>query len=326
MERLLQGLRAAAEDTRLRVLALCSETELSVSELTQILGQSQPRVSRHLKLMVEAGLLERFREGAWAFYRVAETGANAALAKVLLELTPNDDTGRARDRSRLDTVRRDRAFRAEEFFKRNAQDWDEIRRMHVDDESIERSLRVMLPAQPGWSHVDIGTGTGRILEIVAPMTKRAIGIDLSHEMLTVARSNLARAGVKNCHLRYGDMRQLELQPESFDVATFHLVLHYADDPALVLAEAARLLRPGGSIVVIDFAPHEESILVLEHAHRWLGFTDAKMEIWFRRAGLEPVKTVHLSGHPLTVCLWSAKLTEMRTEQFNMTEKGSRSWL
>ena len=326
MERLLQGLRAAAEDTRLRLLALCSETELSVSELTQILGQSQPRVSRHLKLMVEAGLLERFREGAWAFYRVAETGANAALARTLLNLTPNDDSVRVRDRSRLDAVRRNRASRAEEFFKQNAQNWDEIRRMHVDDESVERALRDMLPARPGWNHVDIGTGTGRILEMVAPMTERAIGIDLSHEMLTMARSNLARANLTNCHLRYGDMRQLELQPESFDVATFHLVLHYAEEPALVLAEAARLLRPGGRIVVIDFAPHVESILMLEHAHRWLGFTDAEMKTWFRGAGLGPVETVHLAGDPLTVCLWSATLPEMRAARLDTTEKGSESWL
>lgn len=326
MERLLQGLRAAAEDTRLRVLALCSETELSVSELTQILGQSQPRVSRHLKLMVEAGLLERFREGAWAFYSVAETGTNAELAKALLRLTPNDDMVRNRDRARLDTVRRNRATRAEEFFKRNAQNWDEIRRMHVDDISVERALRDLLPARPGWNHVDIGTGTGRILEIVAPMTERAIGIDLSHEMLTVARSNLARTNLTNCHVRYGDMRQLELQPESFDVATFHLVLHYAEDPASVIDEAVRLLRPGGRIVVIDFAPHDVSLLMDEHAHRWLGFTDSEMETWFQRAGLEPTKTVHLSGDPLTVCLWSATLAEVHPDRLDATEKGTDSWL
>lgn len=306
MDELLQGLRAAAEDTRLRILALCGETELSVSELTKILGQSQPRVSRHLKLMVEAGLLERFREGTWAFYRVAESPMERALPQALLALIPENDPTRLRDRSRLETVRQERAARAAEFFRQNADDWDEIRRLHVDDASVEKALLELLPTEIGWEHVDIGTGTGRILEIIAPKVKRAVGIDLSHEMLTVARSNLAQADQSNCHVRYGDMRQMELQPESFDVATFHLVLHYADDPSIVLSEAARVLRPGGQLIVIDFAPHLESHLISEHAHRWLGFTDAEMSTWFSAAGLQPAQTIHLSGDPLTVCLWSAE--------------------
>lgn len=325
MDSLLQGLRAAAEETRLRILALCSETELSVSELTQILGQSQPRVSRHLKLMVEAGLLERFREGAWAFYRLAESASNGHLAAALLALIPAGDPMRTRDQARLEAVRRDRATRAEEFFRRNAEDWDEIRKLHVDDESVEQALRDFLPSQPGWNHVDLGTGTGRILELVAPMTERAIGIDLSHEMLTVARSNLARTEITNCHVRYGDMRQLELQPESFDVATFHLVLHYADDPGAALSEAARLLRPGGRIIIIDFAPHNEAQLMHEHAHRWLGFTDSEIETWFQDAGLTPTRTTHLSGKPLTVCLWSAALPGGLEATNHTQNQGVSSW-
>ena len=305
MDILLEGLRAAAEATRLRILALCSETELSVSELTQILKQSQPRVSRHLKLMVAAGLLERFREGAWAFYRIAEAGSNRRLARILMELVPEDDPVRLRDKEQLDAVRQDRARRAAAFFSENAYNWDYIRRLHVDDGSIERALTDILPPQKGWDHIDIGTGTGRILEIVAPHTGRAIGIDLSHEMLTVARSNLARSELSNCHVRYGDMRQLELEPESFDVATFHLVLHYADDPAFVIREAARLLRPGGRIIVIGFAPHSEARLRDVHAHRWLGFTDSEITSWFRSAELNPATSSQLAGTPLTICLWSA---------------------
>ena len=325
MDHLLEGLRAAAEVTRLRILALCSETELSVSELTQILKQSQPRVSRHLKLMVAAGLLERFREGAWAFYRIAEAGSNRRLARTLLELVPEDDPVRLRDKEQLDAVRQDRARRAADFFSENAHNWDYIRRLHVDDGSIERALTDILPPQKGWDHIDIGTGTGRILEIVAQHTGRAIGIDLSHEMLTVARSNLARNKLSNCHVRYGDMRQLEIEPESFDVATFHLVLHYADDPALVIREAARLLRPGGRIIVIDFASHNELRLRDVHAHRWLGFTDSEVKSWFRDAELNPATSVQLAGTPLTVCLWSADRPGKSWRAANTPSQGVSSW-
>lgn len=326
MERLLSGLRAAAEETRLRILSLCGETELSVSELTQILGQSQPRVSRHLKLLVDAGLLERFREGAWAFYRIAETEGDAALADALLKLIPRDDPDRLRDRARLEAVRQERAQRAAEFFRQNAAQWDEIRRLHVDDSSVERALMELLPDDKGWDHLDIGTGTGRILEIVAPLTNRAVGIDLSHEMLTVARSNLARSDLGSCHVRHGDMQQLQLQAASFDVATFHLVLHYAEDPANALGEAARVLRPGGRIIVVDFAPHQETHFLSEHAHRWLGFTDSEMTGWFLEAGLVPVQTVQLSGKPLTLCLWSAKVPASKAaDPSSPAERGAVEW-
>lgn len=326
MDRMLQGLRAAAEETRLRILALCGETELSVSELTQILGQSQPRVSRHLKLLVEAGLLERLREGAWAFYRVSERGEAAALAHQLLRLVPRDDATVALDRTRLDAVRASRAERAAEFFKRNAEDWDRIRRLHVNDKEVERALRRLLPNESGWEHVDIGTGTGRILEIVAPLAQRTVGIDLSHEMLTVARSNLANASLANCHVRHGDMHQLPLPTASFDVATFHLVLHYAENPAAAIAEATRVLRPGGRLIVIDFAPHREESLLREHAHRWLGFTDAEIADWFSAAGLIPGEPVHLPGKTLTVCLWSAARTAVPRVLEATTSEGAQPWL
>jgi len=305
MDRLLQGLRAAAEDTRMRILALCGETELSVSELTQILSQSQPRVSRHLKLMVEAGLLERFREGTWAFYRTKESEAAGSLAAALLALIPDDDPTVTADRARLETVRRIRTLKATEFFRKNAGEWDEIRRLHVNDTLVERALLELLPDKTGWDHLDIGTGTGRILEVVAPLAGRAIGVDLSHEMLTVARSNLAESNLANCRVRHGDMQQLPLASASCDVATFHLVLHYAEAPDSAIAEATRVLRPGGRVVVVDFAPHREARLMSEHAHRWLGFTDDEMTGWFLAAGLTPGNPIHLKGKPLTVCLWPA---------------------
>lgn len=325
MEHLLQGLRAAAEDTRLRILALCGRTELSVSELTHILGQSQPRVSRHLKLLVDAGLLERFREGTWAFYRIAESGRSADLARQLLALVDGADPTFAGDRQRLETVRARRTEQATAFFKQNAAEWDRIRRMHVDDEKIEQALLGLLPDGDAWEHVDIGTGTGRILEIVAAHTQRAVGIDLSREMLMVARSNLAKSELTNCHVRHGDMQQLPLPAESYDVATFHLVLHYATDPAGAIAEAARVLKREGRLIVIDFAPHHEEHLIREHAHLWMGFTDAEISKWFAEAGLVPIEPVHLPGDPLTVCLWAATRPAVAHPATTRTLEGADTW-
>ena len=305
MDALLQNLKAVAEDTRLRVLALCGQTELSVSELTSILNQSQPRVSRHLKLLVEAGLLDRFREGPWAFYRASEKDLSNGFAPALLALIPFEDPVFEQDRARLEVVREERALRAELFFKENAAEWNGICRLHVDDASVERALLELLPDRPDWEHLDIGTGTGRILKIISPKAKRAVGVDLSLEMLAVARSTLAGPNSTNCSVRHGDMQQLPLDDASFDVVTFHLVLHYAERPELVLSEATRQLRPGGKVIVVDFAPHDELHLRTEHAHRWLGFTDNEMHNWFAHAGLVPEDTIQLAGNPLTVSFWSA---------------------
>ena len=327
MDALLQNLKAVAEDTRLRILALCGQTELSVSELTSILNQSQPRVSRHLKLLVEAGLLDRFREGQWAFYRASEKDLPNGFAPALLALIPFDDPVFERDRARLEMVRQERASKAEAFFKENAAEWDGIRRLHVDDASVEEALLELLPDRPGWEHLDIGTGTGRILKIISPKAKRAVGIDLSLEMLTVARSTLAGPEFANCRVRHGDMQQLPLDDDSFDVVTFHLVLHYAERPKLVLSEATRPLRPGGKVIVVDFAPHDESHLRTEHAHRWLGFTDNEMHNWFAHAGLVPEDTVHLPGNPLTVSLWSAIKPGNDHVSANLVNaEGTSSWL
>ena len=305
MDKLLHGMRAAAEPTRLRLLALCGQGELTVSELKQILGQSQPRVSRHLKLLVEAGLLERFREGTWAFYRLAEHEPGATLARRLVEMIPEQDPSLIRDLERLDDIKRARAERAAAFFRRNAAEWDEIRRLHVDDAKVEAALLSLLPADTKWDHIDIGTGTGRILEVVGGRVGRAVGIDLSREMLAVARANLERGSSGNCHVRHGDMNQIPQPAESFDIATLHLALHYAEDPRIAIAEAARVLRPGGRLIVVDFAPHHEEHLMSEHAHRWLGFTDKEVARWCELADLVPGEPIHLPGKPLTVCLWPA---------------------
>ena len=306
MELVLNALKAAAEPTRLRLLTLCAHGELTVSELTQILGQSQPRVSRHLKLLCDAGLLDRFREGIWAFYRLAERGACASLARTLVDAVPADDATLALDLERLDAIRRARREQAAQYFRENAGRWHEIRSLHVPEREVEAELLRLLPTDGVSDLLDIGTGTGRILELFGPKVARAVGVDASREMLAVARANLEKAGLRNCQVRLADMYQLPFAGGSMDAIIIHQVLHYLDEPAEALAEAARVLKPGGRLVVVDFARHELELLRSEHAHRRLGFEDEEVAGWLSQAGLVPGPVAHLKGQPLTVSLWPAQ--------------------
>lgn len=309
MQDLLNGLRAAAEPTRLRLLALCAQGEVTVSELTQILGQSQPRVSRHLKLLCEAGLLERLPEGSWVFYRLAA----AKLARKLLQLLPAEDPILARDLKGLASVRAQRTASAAAYFRANAERWDAIRSLHVDEEEVERRLLALVPPEKVKDLLDIGTGTGRVLELFGQRGVNGVGVDLSREMLAVARANLAQANLRNCYVRQGDMYRLPFPDHSFDAVTIHQVLHFADEPAAAIAEAARVLRPSGRLVIADFAPHRLDHLRDEHAHRRLGFSDPEVSGWIAAAGLTPEPVVHLPG-TLTVSLWAGEKPEQKTEQ------------
>jgi ubiquinone/menaquinone biosynthesis C-methylase UbiE/DNA-binding transcriptional ArsR family regulator len=306
LETLLSGLRAAAEPSRLRLLVLCSQGEWTVSELTQVLGQSQPRISRHLKLLAEAGLLERFREGSWVFYRRAQSGPGARLARNLCRMLPAEDTDLALDRQRLAAVRATRRDQAAAYFAAQAARWDQVRSLYVDEAKVEAALLGLFGEQPPKSLLDIGTGTGRILQLMAPRIGFGLGVDLSREMLAVARANLDRTSLRNCQVRHGDMYHLPLPDGGFDAATLHNVLRFADDPAAALAEAARVLRPSGRLVVVDFAPHRLEFLRQEHAHRRLGFADAEIRKWFAAAGLEFEPPIRLEGDPLTVVIWPAR--------------------
>jgi len=305
MEALLTGLRAAGEPTRLRLLAICAHGELSVTELTQILRQSQPRVSRHLKLLVEAGLLDRFREGALVYYRIAERSEPAFLARTLVDLLPDDDPEMNRDLARLEQIRQKRAELASAYFKENAASWDRIRALHVAQDSLERELLSTIGEQRFENFLDIGTGTGRILELLAGQVERGVGIDQSPEMLALARSQLERANLKHVHVRKGDMYSMPVENDSFDLTALHLVLHYSFEPGLVIAEAARVLKPGGKLIIVDFAPHQEDQLRTEHKHQRLGFADTEIRSLVEAAGLQPGETREMAGDPLTVNIWQA---------------------
>ncbi|WP_300295092.1 metalloregulator ArsR/SmtB family transcription factor [Ferrovibrio sp.] len=306
LDTLMAALRAAAEPTRLRLLALCAQGELTVSELTQILGQSQPRVSRHLKLLCEAGLLERVPEGTWAFYRIGDRLPGAPLVRALSTLLPPQDPTLARDAERLAAVKRARAETAEQYFRDNAAQWSAIRSLHVDEAQVETTvLRLLNDGKPIDDLLDIGTGTGRLLEVLAPHIKRGLGVDLSRDMLSIARANLERAGIKHCQVRQADMYALPFDNASVDAAVIHQVLHFADEPQKAIQEAARVLKPGGRLVIVDFAPHDLEDLRARHAHRRLGFADAELRGWCAAAGLDLDPVVALPGQPLTVHVWRA---------------------
>lgn len=307
LDTVLEGLRAAAEPTRLRLLALCAEGELTVSELVQIVGQSQPRVSRHLKLLCEAGLLARLPEGSWVFYRLAGGGGRAnGLVRQIADLIPRDDAQLARDRERLAAVRAARAERAAAYFRANAENWDSIRALHVDDAEVDKRLLAALPPpRVAGELLDVGTGTGKVLELFGKRGVKVTGVDASLDMLRVARANLAKAGLADAHVRQADMYRLPFDAHAFAAVVFHQVLHFADDPAAAIAEAARVLAPGGRLVVVDFAPHDLDELRARHAHRRLGFADAEIRGWLAAAKLAPAEPVALPGNKLTVCLWAA---------------------
>jgi len=305
METLLTALRAAAEPTRLRLLSLCDRGELTVSELVQILGQSQPRVSRHLKLLCDARLLDRFREGSWAFYRLTEQGDMAKMARDILSHLPEKDDVMLLDRERLAQVRAMRAELAQKYFRENAAQWDEIRSLYADEAEILAHIRPLLPESPSEDYLDIGTGTGQFMIAMADFAKRCVGVDLTHEMLQLARANIDNANLRHLTVRQGDMYQLPFPAESFDLITFHQVLHYAEDPAQAVAEAARLLRPGGRLMIIDLQPHDMEMLRENHAHRRLGFETEQVHGWCQQSGLCALKASNLAGNPLAVGVWCA---------------------
>ncbi len=301
MNRLLTALRAAAEPTRLRLLALAERGAFCVLDLTEILGQSQPRLSRHLRLLCEAGLLERTREGANVWFSLAG-GDAGSMVRGLLARLPEDEPTLAADRRHGARVLAERARVASERFRRQGADWDEMRALDLPAGAVEAALLDLLPGGPLGAVLDIGTGTGRLLEVLAPHVRAGIGVDASRAMLALARDRLARPGLGHCTVRQADMYRLPFADGAFDFAVLQMVLHYAEDPAGAIAEAARVLRPGGELVVVDLARHQRADIVDRLAHRWPGFEDEALRRLFAASGLAAFPPVIVAG-PLEVRLW-----------------------
>lgn len=311
LEQLVETLKAAGETTRLRLLVLLAAGDLTVSDLTDILGQSQPRISRHLKLLLEANLIDRYQEGAWAYFRLKREGAEADLATLLVKAASVTDAILSRDADRLLAVKQERAARASAYFSSNAAEWDELRRLHVSEEKVEAALLDLIGKKPIDSLLDLGTGTGRILQLLDGRYRKAIGIDASRDMLSVARSNLDKSGLARASVRHGDIFNLPLDGQDFDLITIHQVLHFLDEPQSAVKEAASVLRPGGRLAIVDFAPHDLEYLRENHAHSRLGFSHEVMKSWLEKAGLTvenvvDLKTAAGAGGALTVTLWLAR--------------------
>lgn len=303
----LEIFRALADSTRLRILALLRSMELSVGELAQVLGQSQPRVSRHVKILCDAGLAERRKEGSWVFVAL---GSNARVEPVLAALdawsADDADHWTVADSARLAAVRADRAAAAEEWFESHAGEWDAIRSLHVAESEVEAAMGAALGELPIARLIDIGTGTGRMLELFAPKAKSALGIDRSSEMLRLARAKLSGQGLANAELRQADLYALPMADDEADAAILHHVLHFAQQPGAAIREAARVLGDGGRLLIADFAPHDREELRQREGHVRLGFSDEQMLGWFEAADLAPVMTETLEGGELTVKLWLAR--------------------
>lgn len=309
---LISGLKAAGEPTRLRLIALLAHGELNVKDLTRVLGQSQPRISRHLKLLTEAGLVERFREGSWVYLRLADGSEPAGLVRAIVDSLDLEDPVLARDRERARAVKRERAAAAQAYFKEHAGEWDFIRGLHVSEEQVEAAMLEALGPGPFRFLADMGTGTGRILELFAARAERAAGFDINRDMLAYARAKLESGGLRNCQVRYGDIFNLGLGDGEADAVVLHQVLHFLDEPAGALREAARVLKPGGRLLVADFAPHELDVLRENYAHRRLGIEPRHMRQWMGELGLTLARERDLKPPPgagankLTVLLWLAE--------------------
>lgn len=302
MDRLLDIFRALGDPTRLRIFALLRRMELSVGELAQVLGQSQPRVSRHVRILADAGLTTRRREGSWVFLALAEDPRNEPLLAAI-EQAAGDWI--EEDAARLAAVRAERAHAAERYFEAHADDWDAIRSLYVPEQQVEAAMAQMLGQAAVGRLVDLGTGTGRMLEVFGGAASRAVGVDRSPEMLRLARAKLAETA-PTAELRQGDLTALPLGDAIADTVILHQVLHFVPQPGAALAEAARLIADGGRMLIVDFAPHEREELRTRDAHQRLGFSDAQIAGWLESSGLELVQTRELQGGELTVKLWLAE--------------------
>lgn len=315
LDELVGVLKAAGEQTRLRLLALLGRGDLSVKDLTAILNQSQPRISRHLKLLFETGLVERVPEGAWVYYRLSQDPILRALVETVLTQLDDADSQMMRDREKLEAVKTANAQAAQDYFQQNAGRWDELRALHVPESAVETAILELVGAETFGSLLDLGTGTGSILALLAGHCDHGLGLDSNPPMLSVARARLDAPDYQHLHVQQGDILDLATHGNEYDLVSLHQVLHYFDDPLAAILETRHVVASRGRLLIVDFAPHEHEFLRKEHAHRRLGFSHGAMERWLDEAGfdvlaerdLETEQTNQISDRvPLTVTVWLAQ--------------------
>lgn len=311
MDKLVDIVRAIGEPTRLRILVLLARGELAAGEMSTVLNQSQPRVSRHLKLLAEAGLLERRPEGAWVFFRLKTDGSVGRIIRAILDEVDKDDSILLRDLERLAQVQVQREELARAYFETAADEWHALRRLHQPEALVEARLVEAVAGQNFSLHIDLGSGTGRMIELFAPQARRAEGVDSSRKMLALARARLDDTGSGQASVRQADILGLPYEDNCADLVTIHQVLHYLPEPQAAIKEAARILKPGGTLLIADFAPHAFEELRQVHAHRRLGFPDHEVTNWCEQFGLVVDAVEHIAPEAdqsgLAVTLWKAEL-------------------
>lgn len=327
MDKIVDIVRAIGEPTRLRILVLLARGELAAGEMSTVLNQSQPRVSRHLKLLAEAGLLERRPEGAWVFFRLKTDGSVGRIIRAILDEVDKDDSILLRDLERLAQVQVQREELARAYFETAADEWHALRRLHQPEALVEARLVEAVAGQNFGLHIDLGSGTGRMIELFAPQARRAEGVDSSRKMLALARARLDDTGSGQASVRQADILGLPYEDNCADLVTIHQVLHYLPEPQAAIKEAARILKPGGTLLIADFAPHAFEELRQVHAHRRLGFPDHEVTNWCEQFGLVVDAVEHIAPEAgqsgLAVTLWKAQLQPNRPAAVTTKQLESR---
>ena len=296
MEALQKVFKTLSDPTRVRVLALLEQEELAVQELMDVLGMAQSRVSRHLAILREAGLLRDRRDGTYVFYRfeVPDEGPWREAWRLVGANLATDPT-HARDRAALSQVMEARADRARNFFDAVGPEWDALRKVFHDDALRSRAVAHLLPA--GLRVADIGTGTGILAAELARLGMQVIAVDNSPRMLEAARDKLRAEGLGGVELRAGEAGALPIEDGELDAAFAHMVLRYLPSPTDAIREMARVLKPGGGLVIVDFVRHEHEWMRQELGVHWLGFDLAEVEGWIEGAGLRDARIEWMADRP-----------------------------
>ncbi len=290
---MLETFKALSDPCRLRLTAVLLAGEFTVQELTSIMEMGQSRISRHLKILAEAGVLSVKRQGTWSYYKVGETGSFFRLIRHAFEQELEKLPQRSQDLGAVAVVLEERRRRSQEFFDQHARQWDDLARTLLPVPEYRRQLLELVPQEV--SVLEIGVGTGGLLLELASRASKVIGVDHSPAMLEEARRRLTSAGSSRIELRLGEMTHLPLPDASVGCVVANMVLHHAADPAAVLAEIGRVLIPGGIFVLADLARHERETAREQLADQWLGFDEDELSGWLRMTGFGKVACERIEG-------------------------------